>query len=83
MKATLEFDLPEERDEFEITTKAIDYRNVIVELNEWLRREIKYNDKNEYEIVRERLWNLLKDYEISLESWRDNEVYESCRSCTR
>jgi hypothetical protein len=66
MKGTLEYNLPEERFDFEIATKAMDYRNVIEELIEWLRREIKYNEKGEYEKVRTVLLNLLEDYEITL-----------------
>ena len=64
MKGTLEYNLPEERFDFEIATKAMDYRNVIEELNEWLRREIKYNDNHEYEKVRKVLLELLDDYEL-------------------
>ena len=44
MKAVLKFDLPEERVEFRHATDGGKYAAGLVELDEWLRRRVKYDD---------------------------------------
>ena len=44
MKATLEFNLPEEREEFEMTNKAVDYYSQLHEIDEYLRGILKHGD---------------------------------------
>ena len=44
MKATLEFSLPEEREEFEMTNKAVDYYSQLHEIDNYLRSLLKYGD---------------------------------------
>jgi len=39
MKATLHFNLEEERDQFEISIQAIDFHTAIWQFNEWLIRK--------------------------------------------
>ena len=42
MKATLEYSLPEEREEFQIVNKAADYFCALCELDRHLRSCVKY-----------------------------------------
>ena len=42
MKATLEFNLPEEREEFETSVNAYRYKSALWELDNYLRGKIKH-----------------------------------------
>ena len=42
MKATLEFNLPEDQAEYELCSKASDMYSVIWEMKQWLRGQTKY-----------------------------------------
>lgn len=73
-KAILEFSLPEEQEEYEITRKAHNLYSVITDLNNYFRQIIKYNEpKNKeeklfiehIEIVRNKLWQIVDENEIS------------------
>jgi len=55
----LKFQIPEEQEEFENAVRGNDYASIIHELQEWLRGEIKYNNKEEYIPVRNKLNNLM------------------------
>jgi hypothetical protein len=44
MKATLEFNLPEEKEEFDMTNKAVDYYSQLHEIDNYLRRLLKHGD---------------------------------------
>ena len=44
MKAILEFNLPEERVEFNNTIKGSDWKHVCWEMDQLLRKHIKYDD---------------------------------------
>ena len=61
MKATLEFNLPDESGEHYAAIHGADYRNVIWELNQWLRNEIKYSGRSEFAEVRAHLEVLMAD----------------------
>ena len=67
MKAILEFDLPEDRDDHLLAVKAIDWYSVIWDLDQWLRDEIKYSGSVELVPAREKLHDLLRERGISLE----------------
>jgi hypothetical protein len=59
--ATLTFTLPEEREEFEIASKAVEYSIVLSELDAYLRARIKYEELPEpvvtaLQAARDRLW---------------------------
>jgi hypothetical protein len=64
MKVTFEFDLPEAQEDFEMYSKAPEFYNVLFEINEWLRTQIKHHDKEEYIPVREQLSELMRKYGI-------------------
>jgi hypothetical protein len=72
MKAILEFNLPEEQDDFNHVMKAEDYYNVIFNFDKYLRREIKYNEslsekeKNIILKVRDTFNEILTNNEIQL-----------------
>ena len=64
MKAYIKFDLPEEQEEYETFNNALNYFCVLWDLDQWLRSEIKYCDKNEYQPVRDKLTELMNDRNI-------------------
>lgn len=71
MKAILEFNLPEEREEFELASNAAQYSIVLDDLDEFLRRKLKYESETYseeqlgiYEEVRKHLWDLRNEREI-------------------
>ena len=70
-KVKLEFELPEEQNEYDIIMKAGKYHNVIWDIQNYLRNEWKYNDEKysdeEYkllETIRDRLWEILSDHDV-------------------
>ena len=44
MKAILQFNLPEEQDEFEVAQNGWKYRRVISDIDQYLRTVVKYGD---------------------------------------
>ena len=72
MRATLEFDLPDEREELE--SALFDYKAgmVVWEMAQWLRGKVKYEDLSDeedrlYEGVRDELYKIAAhwDWEIT------------------
>ena len=66
MKAILEFSLPEDNQEFELHTKATKMYCTLWELDQWLRSEIKYKDK-ELDEVRDKLREFMNDNRIDFD----------------
>ena len=66
MKAILIFNLPEDNQEFELATKASKMYCTLWELDNWLRQEIKYKDK-ELDEVRDKLHELMKENRIDFD----------------
>jgi hypothetical protein len=58
--------------EFEDEQSALDaingwrYKNLINDLSNWLRSQVKYSDNNELQVVREKLHELLSEDNLSL-----------------
>lgn len=46
MKATLEFNLPEDDIEFQEAVKGSQYHNAIWEMKQWFRSQIKYSSED-------------------------------------
>ena len=74
MKAILEFNLPEDRDDFALATNASKMWSVLWELDQDLRAKVKYapDDSNEdkleaYQEIREKLRELMGDEDISFD----------------
>lgn len=62
MKATLEFNLPENNTEFLDATNGWRYRAACRDMDEWLRAQIKYHDAPEFATkARNELWEIMKN----------------------
>ena len=71
MKAILEFNLPEEQTEHLTAVKALDYKYVVSEMDEYLRSQIKYQELPEevdkaLQAARENLHQLCNDNNINI-----------------
>lgn len=66
MKATLTFDLPEEREEFDLAANGYKWNLVAWDLDQWLRGEIKYQERNELQPARDKLNVLVHEYGLEL-----------------
>ena len=72
MKVILEFNLPEDQPEFNNAIKGGDWKHVCWEIDQYLRKEIKYNDDNsDYKIrvlekVREELNGFMIENNVDL-----------------
>ena len=73
MKAILEFDLPTDNDEYLINVQARNTVCVLWDLDQYLRGQLKYNDKltdEQYKIfeeLRDYLHNLLSEYDVRID----------------
>ena len=74
MKAILEFDLPDDHDEFLKVSRASDLYLAIWDLDQWLRSQTKYapDDMSEdsykaYQDCRDKLRQLLNEYNVNFE----------------
>jgi hypothetical protein len=75
MKAILEFDLPDDKIEYELANNAAKMYSVLWDLDQWLRAQYKYmpdaeysEDKyNTYEKCRETLRELMNNENISFD----------------
>ena len=67
MKAKLIFNLPEDQDDFNYATFGFNYYMALVEMDEWLRSEYKYNGKEEMYEVREKLREIIFENNVKLD----------------
>jgi len=72
MKAILEFNLPEDKSEFEDACKGSEYKLVLSEFDQELRAALRYDTFPEWETgtvdsIRERLWQLINDRNLNLD----------------
>jgi len=67
-KAILVFTLPEEREEFELAQKAVQYSIVLSDYSNWLRQMYKYENKKSVKIedARTKLFELCNERGIEL-----------------
>ena len=73
MKAILEFNLPEDQEEFDASSKAWKYRAAVSQFDRYLRDQLKYNSDNlqdnEYkllEALRTRLYQDFQEHDVEL-----------------
>lgn len=72
MKAILEFNLPEEQDEFNYACNGLKYCSALSNIDSFLRSKIKYDETltdeqyKVYEDVRTKLWEILNDDNITI-----------------
>jgi hypothetical protein len=74
MKAVLEFNLPDDQYEYNLANDAWKYKSVLINLNEWLRRKVKYEadtmteeEYRGYLHCRETLIGLLQEEDVDLD----------------
>jgi hypothetical protein len=71
MKATIEFNLPEDKYEYDLANKSSSLLSCLMEFEQEIRKIYKYEDlkENQLEIVekiREKFYEILQDNEINL-----------------
>ena len=67
MKATLEFNLPEDQEDFNYATNGFNYYHALYEMDQWLRSEYKYNGKEEMYEVRNKLRKIILENNVKIE----------------
>jgi len=65
-KITMEFNLPEDQEDFDDARNGAAYRRVIDELYNWIRSQSKYTDLQyvEWNDLREKISELMKDEDL-------------------
>jgi hypothetical protein len=72
MKATLEFNLPEDQPEFNNAIKGGNWKNVCWDIDQYLRKHIKYDESlseeqlRVYEGIREELYSFMIENKVDL-----------------
>ena len=66
MKAILEFNLPEDKENFDFANNGVNYYSALVEFDQWLRSEYKYNGNEPMYKVREKLNEIINDNNIKI-----------------
>ena len=69
MKAILEFNLPEDKEEFEVASKAMDWSILAWDIDQYIRNRLKYQTEKldtssankELELLRNELHELMED----------------------
>ena len=67
MKATLEFNLPEDNEDFNHATNGFNYYMALMEMDQWLRSEYKYNGNEEMYEVRNKLREIISENNVKIE----------------
>lgn len=71
MKTTLEFNLPEDREELKLAMNAASYYVALVDLQDLIRARLKYGNPSEaelkiYEELRDDFHRILSNHDLSL-----------------
>jgi hypothetical protein len=72
MKAILEFNLPEDQPEFNNAIKGGDWKHVCWQMDQYLRKRVKYDDGlteeqlEVYEDMRGEFWRMMKESNLDL-----------------
>jgi hypothetical protein len=72
MKATLEFNLPEDQPEFNNAIKGGDWKHICWQMDQYLRKHIKYDESlseeqlRVYEGIREELYSFMIENKVDL-----------------
>jgi hypothetical protein len=67
MYATLKYNLPEDQEEFNHANNGFNYYMALVEMDQWLRSEYKYNGKEEMYEVRNKLREIISKNNVKIE----------------
>ena len=71
MKAILEFNLPEEKDEYDFANNGVNYYSALVEFDHWLRSEYKYNGNEAMFEVRKKLNYFINENNVKI--WKKKQ----------
>jgi hypothetical protein len=66
MKAILEFNLPEQKDEYDFANNGLNYYLTLTEFDKWLRSEYKYNGNEPMFEVRVKLHQFINDNNVKI-----------------
>lgn len=71
MKGILAFKLPQEDEEFRMAVNGFRYRNIVDDMNGYLREKIKYGHKYKnateaVEDIRRYLWECIEEYKVEV-----------------
>jgi hypothetical protein len=66
MKAILEFNLPEDKEDFDFANNGINYYSVLTEFDNWLRSEYKYNGNEPMFEVRKKLNEFINENNVKI-----------------
>ena len=72
MKAILEFNLPEDKVDFDLALQGSDWKHVCWEMDQYLRKRVKYDEGlteeqlEAYEDMRGELWRMMKENNVDL-----------------
>ena len=66
MKTIIEFNLPEDKQDFDFVYNAVNYYSALVEFDQWLRSEYKYNGNEAMFEVRQKLNEIINDNNITI-----------------
>jgi hypothetical protein len=72
MKAILEFNLPEDKVDFELALQGSDWKHVCWEMDQLLRAQLKYSDDKSFEelkllqYVRDELYRFMNENNVDL-----------------
>jgi len=66
MEAFLVFNRPNDEQEFRVASTAMEWYLTVWDLDQWLRDETKYQDKD-YQVVRNKLREILRDRNLDLD----------------
>jgi hypothetical protein len=67
MKATLEFNLPDDKEDFDYANNGFNYYISLVEMDQWLRSEYKYNGVEAMYEVREKLNEIILGNNVNID----------------
>ena len=75
MKAILEFNLPDDQQEFNLATKGLKWWNVCWDMDQWLRAQYKYMPDADYSAdkynalyeARQKLFEFMSEHGVSLD----------------
>jgi hypothetical protein len=65
-KVTVVYNLPDEQPEYELHMCSSKMFSILWDFDQWLRSEIKYNDKEELQPIRDKLYNLMDEKNFNI-----------------
>lgn len=64
---TLRYNLPDEQSDFNMANNGSAYHSILWELDQWLRTQVKHNNRNELQDARDKLTELMQDGGVDFE----------------